>query len=130
MAATNAATPATTRASTITQSASTSTSVQQSAASQQQTATSGSNAPAGTGIFNWQLPNIMPSLDQFLGLPTVIDYQDIGIRVSMVVVGVILVILVAWAFVRGQQTQNVTVQTPPGTSAQPEKEAVEAAEVA
>ena len=113
MAATNATS---TRASTLTDSASSSQSAQQGAASQQQTAQAGSNAPQGTGIFNWQLPNIMPSLDQFLGLPDVIDYQDIGIRVAMVVVGIILVILVAWAFVRGQQTTNVQVVNPQSVS--------------
>lgn len=126
MAATNATS---TRASTLTDSASSSQSAQQGAASQQQTAQAGSNAPQGTGIFNWQLPNIVPSLDQFLGLPDVIDYQDIGIRVAMVVVGIILVILVAWAFVRGQQTTNVQVVNPRQQQARTNETAAEVAEM-
>ena len=101
---------ATTRVNTLSSSASQSPVVQQAAQSTQQTQQAGQQASAqGTGIFGWQLPNIVPSLDQFLGLPTVIDWQDIGIRVSMVIVGIILVILVAWAFVR---QQNITVNVP------------------
>lgn len=107
MAATNAA-------QTLTQAAANNPIVQQSVASQQQTAAAGQAATTGqaqgTGIFNWQLPNIVPSLDQFLGLPSVIDWQDIGIRISLVIIGIVLVLLVAWSFVRGQQTQNVTIQ--------------------
>lgn len=112
MAATNATTTAqpTTRASTLTSSAASNPTVQTSTASQN--ATSQAANAQGTGIFNWQLPNIMPSLDQFLGLPTVIDYQDIAIRVSLVIVGIVLVLLVAWAFVRGKQTTVVNVQQP------------------
>ena len=108
MAATNATTKkASTRATTITKSASTSSSAQTGVASQKQTSAAGQAASqAGTGIFGWQLPNIIPSLDQFLGLPTVIDWQDIGIRVSMVVVGIVLLLIVGWAFVRGKQTTN------------------------
>ena len=101
---------ATTRSSTISGAAQSSPAVAQAAQSTQQTAAAGQQAASqGTGIFGWQLPNIVPSLDQFLGLPTVIDWQDIGIRVSMVIVGIILVILVAWAFVR---QQNITVNVP------------------
>ena len=123
-AAKPASTPASTRSTAIA-SGTTNATVSTAAASEKQTAAAGQAAVAqGTGIFNWQLPNIMPSLDQFLGLPTVIDWKDIGIRVSMVITGVILAILVAWAFVRGKQTQQVTVN--PTIS----KEAVEAAEVA
>lgn len=114
----------TTRASTLTSSAASSPSVQAGAQSQQQTANTAS--AQGTGIFNWQLPNIMPSLDQFLGLPTVIDWQDIGIRVSMVIVGVVLLLLVAWAFVRGKQTTNVQVVNTP-VQQQPASEAAEVA---
>ena len=101
---------ATTRANTLSGAAQSSPAVQQAAQSTQQTQQAAQQqAGQGTGIFGWQLPNIVPSLDQFLGLPTVIDWQDIGIRVSMVVVGIILVILVAWAFVR---QQNITVNVP------------------
>lgn len=99
-----------TRTSTISSSASQSAAVQQAAQSNQQTQQAGQQ---GTGIFNWQLPNIMPSLDQFLGLPAVIDWQDIGIRVSMVFVGIVIVLLVAWSFVRGKQTTVVNVQSAP-----------------
>ena len=131
MPATNATTKKpTTRASTITKTASSSTSAQSSAASQKQTAAAGTSAnQAGTGIFNWQLPNIMPSLDQFLGLPAVIDWQDIGIRVSMVVVGIVLLLIVGWTFVRGKQTTNVQVVNPAQQSGST-KETAEAAEVA
>lgn len=126
MAATNTTTTTqpTTRASTLSSSAASSPSVQSGAASQN--ATSQAASVQGTGIFDWQLPNIMPSLDQFLGLPTIIDYQDIAIRVAMVVVGVVLVLLVAWAFVRGKQNTTVNVQMTP----QQQEQAAEAAEVA
>ena len=133
MAATNATTKkATTRATTITKSASTSSSAQTGAASQKQTSAAGQAATQqGTGIFGWQLPNIIPSLDQFLGLPTVIDWQDIGIRVSMVVVGIVLLLIVGWAFVRGKQTTNVQVVNPAQqTGSTKETAALEAAEVA
>lgn len=53
------------------------------------------------------------SLASFLGLPATIDYQDIAIRVGLVLTGVILLILVAWAFVRGKQNTTVNVQVPP-----------------
>lgn len=121
-----AATNATTRASTLSSSAANSPAAQSSAASQQQTGQASS--PQGTGIFDWQLPNIMPSLDQFLGLPAVIDYEDIAIRVAMVVVGIVLILLVAWAFVRGKQNTTVNVQMPQKQGVT--KEAEEAAEVA
>ena len=115
---------ATTRASTLSSSAANNPTVQQSVASQKQTAAAGQAAtPQGTGIFNWQLPNIVPSLDQFLGLPTVIDWQDIGIRVSLVIVGIVILLLVAWSFVRGKQTMVVNVQQPP---VRPSEEATEA----
>ena len=111
-----AASGATTRASTIAGTAQSSPAVAQAAQSTQQTKAAGQQAMSqGTGIFNWQLPNIMPSLDQFLGLPTVIDWQDIGIRVSMVIVGIVLVLLVAWSFVR---QQNITVNVPPSEKQQ------------
>lgn len=110
---------ATTRVNTLSSSVSQSPAVQQAAKSTQQTQAAGQQAAQqGTGIFGWQLPNIVPSLDQFLGLPTVIDWQDIGIRVSMVIVGIILVILVAWAFVR---QQNITVNVPPPTREEEQK---------
>ena len=127
MAATNTSASSTSLASTLTSAASSNPTVQQSVASQKQTAAAGqaatSNTPQGTGIFNWQLPNIVPSLDQFLGLPTVIDWQDIGIRVSMVIVGIVILLLVAWSFVRGKQTTVVNVQQPP---VRPSEEATEA----
>lgn len=135
MPATNATTKKpVTRATTITKTASSSSTAQSSAASQKQTQAAGKAATqAGTGIFGWQLPNIVPSLDQFLGLPTVIDWQDIGIRVSMVIVGIVLLLIVGWAFVHGKQTTNVNVQAPsssiqPGSSSG--EAATEAAEVA
>lgn len=56
----------------------------------------------------------LPTLDQFLGLPAMIDWQDLAIRTGLVVTGIVLVILVAWSFVRGKQAINVTVQTPTG----------------
>ena len=68
------------------------------------------------------------SLAGFLGLPAMIDYQDLAIRASLVVVGIVLFILVAWSFVQGKQSQNVTVQAPPAQQAA--KSDVEAAEVA
>ena len=121
-----------TRASTISKTASTNPTVKSSAASQKQTAAAGqATTQQGTGIFNWQLPNIMPSLDPFLGLPTVIDWQDIGIRVSMVVVGIVLLLLVGWAFLRGKQTTNVQVVNPGQQSGSTKETAAEeAAEVA
>lgn len=132
MPATNATTKkATTRATKITKSASSSSTAQSSAASQKQTQAAGKAATqAGTGIFGWQLPNIVPSLDQFLGLPTVIDWQDIGIRVSMVVVGIVLLLIVGWAFVHGKQTTNVQVVNPAQHDAGKMSTAEEAAEVA
>ena len=123
MAATNATAP-TTRASTLTSSAANSPSAQSGTASQN--ATSQATAAQGTGIFNWQLPNIMPSLDQFLGLPAVIDWQDIAIRTGLVITGIVLLILVAWAFVRGKQQTTVNVQMPAGQQGNMQ----EAAEVA
>lgn len=113
----------TTRATTLVSQATQNPNVQQAANAQNQ-----SQAATGTGIFNWQLPNIVPSLDQFLGLPAVIDWQDIGIRVSLVVVGVVLVILVGWSIVRGNQSTTVNVQAPAQQSGTAEAE--EAAEVA
>lgn len=64
----------------------------------------------------------LPSFDlaSFLGLPSVIDWQDLGIRAGLVLTGIMLLILVAWSFVRGKQQTTVNVQLPNG--------AVEAAE--
>lgn len=126
MAATNATTTQpVTRANTLTSSAAASPTVQKAQQSNQ--ATQQAASAQGTGIFNWQLPNIMPSLDQFLGLPAVIDYQDIGIRVGLVVTGVLLLLIVSWAFVRGKQQTTVNVQMPAGQSIA--REAEEAGEM-
>ena len=60
----------------------------------------------------------LPSFDlaSFLGLPTVIDWQDLGIRVGLVVTGILLLVLVAWSFVRGKQQTTVNVQVPAGAT--------------
>ncbi|SRR5712692_1509625 len=97
---------ATTRASTLTGSA----------------ATNGTTTPAASSS---GLPTF--DLATFLGLPSVIDYQDIAIRGALVVVGVVLVILVAWSFVRGKTSQNVTVQAPAQTATKSDTVAEEAA---
>lgn len=128
MAATNITTPvqptATKAATTLTQAANNDPAVQAANQAQNQSPTAASTGP---GIFDWQLPNILPSLDQFLGLPTIIDYQDIGIRVAMVLTGIILLLLVAWAFVRGKQSTTVNVQVPPGENMQGAEEVAEVA---
>lgn len=53
----------------------------------------------------------VPTLAGFLGLPAAIDWQDLLIRAGLVLVGIILLILVAWSFVQPKQT--VQVQVPP-----------------
>ena len=79
------------------------------------TAASNTTSAAAAG----QLAGItLPTLPTFLGLPAAPDWADIAIRTGLVVGGVILVILVAHAFVRGSQRSQITVQAAPGTQVQ------------
>ncbi len=119
------------RSSAIASSSAGNATVQQAKASDQAVQQAANANAMGTGIFNWQLPNIIPSLDQFLGLPSVIDWQDIAIRTGLVVTGIILLLLVAWAFVRGKQQTTVNVQLPHDTGKNATtEEAMETAEIA
>ena len=109
-----AATP-TTRASTTSAAASSIPAQTASAATNMQSATpqSATQTPK-TGLFSGL------SLASFLGLPATIDYQDIAIRVGLVLTGVVLLVLVGWAFVRGKQETVVNVQQQPGAPASDE----------
>ena len=89
-------------------------------------ATTTDTSGAGGNPLSGFLPTF-PTLAEWAGLPSVIDWQDLAIRVGMVVVGIVLLFLVAWAFVRGEQKTTVNVQVPPGGSVT--KEAEEAAEM-
>lgn len=99
-----AATNATNAATLLTKEAASNPAVQQAANADQ-------NAGAPTS-------STTPTFDlaSFLGLPTLIDWQDLAIRAGLVLTGIILLVLVAWSFVRGQQTTNVNVQLPNGAT--------------
>lgn len=109
------ATP-TTRASTTSAAASNVSPQTAAAATNMQSTTpqSATQTP-NTGLFSGL------SLASFLGLPATIDYQDIAIRVGLVLTGVVLLVLVGWAFVRGKQETVVNVQQQPGAPQPGEK---------
>jgi hypothetical protein len=88
--------------------------------------TTDTSGASGSNPLSGFLPTF-PTLAEWAGLPSVIDWQDLAIRVGMVIVGIVLLFLVAWAFVRGEQKTTVNVQVPPGGSVT--KEAEEAAEM-